>query len=587
MNRLDELLFDMEEGSLTAANRDELMALLANADNRAHLVSHFHMNVMTGEHIAENSAIDIAFQKAKKKKTSVVYWPRRILALAASLLVAVGCYFALRLPPAIAVVAELRGDVQILSPGRSEQAVLGAKLRSGDELAGKTVNADALLVYLDSSRIRMQGDTTIKLVATDHGQRIQISRGVVAADIQHQKPGQPFMLTTPHAVATVVGTKFRFGLRKSTTRLEVAEGIVRLALPDGSGEVDVPAGSAAEVSADGKPVLVASGSFQEVVTEQLPEIGTYKPDSKTTGPRPGVILKRWDGNLTIDQPGQIVENLDIYGQILVKPSGSNAIVRNCIVRGPGGLAAWNKSWTAVIVSDSESLWNLTIEDSRIDCTGRENPYVDGIRSGNVTLRRVEIVATMDGISGVTIAGNVTCEGVWIHNGYYTEWIKGTPRWPNWTEARTYNDCIQLHRGKGYKFIGCRFGGKRNAGPRHKPPFNTVDAKMVAKKDSGDDYESTCVMIKQEVSAKEIDRLDDILFDKCWFEGGVCSVNLVYASGNPLRGLKISDCKFGRITWDTPTAKHYYVMKDDALKATLKNLTFEDTGLPVPITRGNN
>lgn len=324
--------------------------------------------------------------------------------------------------------------------------------------------------------------------------------------------------------------------------------------------------------------------------EWPPTLKTYKPGPTTTGPRPGEVLTRYDGDYVIDQPNQAVHNLDIYGRIVVKSTGTNATVRNCIVRGPGGLSAWSSGFTAVITGSSSSLKGLLVEDSRLDLTGRENPFVDGIRESDATLRRVEITRTCDGASCVSKVGNVVYEGCWIHNGAYIEWSKGTPGWPTQSDARTHCDAVQLQRGTGYIFTGCALGGSRKPGPYHLSPYTSVDAAMVAYKNSGGDYENSCVFAKQEVSALPTDHLGTALFDGCWFEGGAASVNLSYSNSNPLAGLTFLNCHFERSTWDvenTAVTGHaqLYIIRDTAITSTITNPTFTDNGATVPITKG--
>lgn len=308
-----------------------------------------------------------------------------------------------------------------------------------------------------------------------------------------------------------------------------------------------------------------------------PVIGTYFPDASTTGPRPGIVLQRVDGDVRITKDRQVVENMDIYGRIIVTSTGTNAIVRNCIVRGPGGLDA-RTSVTAVITSTSNtsnSLLGLRVEDTRIDLTGRENPWVDGIREGDVHLLRVEIKRTVDGISLGSPRGNVVVEGSWIHDGYYTEWIEGTPGFPTIKDSRTHADAVQFHKGRNYVFRGNRFGGVRHPGT-----FNTHNADTIAYKDSGDDFENSCFMIKQEGDTSLASRLDTVLIEKNWIQGGASSINLSYDRLNTLKTFVIRDNVFPISTW----GKQYYIMKDLAIEAVLQGNKHPD-GSAVVISKG--
>lgn len=332
--------------------------------------------------------------------------------------------------------------------------------------------------------------------------------------------------------------------------------------------------------------------------EWPPVVGTYKPGPTTTGPRPfledGVtprVLTRYDGDFRITSTSPPCENLDIYGRIIVTstaPVGST--VENCIIRGPGPISVWSSGWTAAITATSNSLRGLVVTDSRIDLTGRENVWCDGIREGDVTLRRVEITRTNDGVSFISRAGNVLVEACWIHDGYYIEWVKGTAGWPTQSDARSHGDAFQFHRGKNYTIRGCNIGGTRKPGAYHQAPYTTVDPVMVAYKDSGEDYENSCFMIKQESSTEEIDRLDNILIELNWLTGGASGINFSYDRGNPLGGVQVINNRFIRSTWDAENIavtgrSHIYMIRDTAITATITGNVFDDTGLPVPITKG--
>ena len=85
------------------------------------------------------------------------------------------------------------------------------------------------------------------------GKRLYLSKGRVSATVARQPEGQPFILSTPHGEARVLGTTLRLTVEAAPagglTRLEVVEGKVRLQRRDGKA-VDVTSGHLA-VAADG------------------------------------------------------------------------------------------------------------------------------------------------------------------------------------------------------------------------------------------------------------------------------------------------------------------------------------------------
>jgi hypothetical protein len=139
----------------------------------------------------------------------------------------------------------------------------GADVFAGDELR---VPADATVTvaYPDSTRVTLgeagvptDGDA-VRLAASvvfdtaKSGARLFHKAGLLAADVSKQPAGKPMVIRTPHAMATIVGTRFTLAVKTDMTRLDVTEGIVRLSRHDGSGSLDVAAVGAAMAYADGK-----------------------------------------------------------------------------------------------------------------------------------------------------------------------------------------------------------------------------------------------------------------------------------------------------------------------------------------------
>ena len=138
--------------------------------------------------------------------------------------------------------------------------------------------------------------------------------------------------------------------------------------------------------------------------------GALEPGGANVGPR--VPLTRYDGDITI-QAGQVVSGLDIYGRVTFAGAG---VLRDCVVRG------WRSDQYAALTSPvgivsgkSFDLKGGLIEWCRIDATGRESLWANGISGGNYTARYCEITRVNDGISGVQV-GNATVECCRIWNG---------------------------------------------------------------------------------------------------------------------------------------------------------------------------
>ncbi len=236
-------------------------------------------------------------------------------------------------------------------------------------------------------------------------------------------------------------------------------------------------------------------------------------------------------------------------------------VRHCILRGQG--VDGGKSTSAVVGGGAQlDRQGLVIEDTLIDFSGRENWFADGVQGSNLTVRRSEIVRGTDGVGLMTAAGNALIETSWIHDGAYATWTASTPEpKPSHANLATHNDGVQIQRGKNLTIRGNFIGGVHG----------TIAG-------SGDDYDTSCVMIGQAVDSSYANKIDNVLVEKNWFRGGAASVNLFYRNGNDLSGVTIRGNRFLR-------DRGYYILKGAGVKARIEGNVFDDTGAPVTIHNG--
>jgi hypothetical protein len=111
---------------------------------------------------------------------------------------------------------------------------------------------DVLEVGQGALRVAYVGERTYLHVGAgsqirfeDHGagKRIRLLMGQVTAEAGPQPVGQPMVITTDHAIATLQGTKVTVRAVGRETLVEVAEGQVRVERKEGGSEVEVPAGA--------------------------------------------------------------------------------------------------------------------------------------------------------------------------------------------------------------------------------------------------------------------------------------------------------------------------------------------------------
>ena len=156
-------------------------------------------------------------------------WVKYVLALSAAVLIG-GVFFASQWLPAqpytVLKVSKVEGNVTFQQGGQSSAAAVNAALLSGQQVnvpAGGSID----LVYQDATTVWLGGDAAVTF-DTDRAtgaKRVRIDRGELIASVAPQAAG-PMVFTTPHAVATVRGTKLRLAVTETETLLDVTKGLV-------------------------------------------------------------------------------------------------------------------------------------------------------------------------------------------------------------------------------------------------------------------------------------------------------------------------------------------------------------------------
>jgi ferric-dicitrate binding protein FerR (iron transport regulator) len=158
-------------------------------------------------------------------------------------------------PPTLPAVARLdraQGDVLVLDGAAKSPAKAGQVLLAGQGLDVAGPPSAAVVVYPDATRLELAADTTIDRLSDAPGaggKRVGLSRGVLAAEVMKQPAGQPMVFVTPHAEATVLGTRLTLAVKDESTRLSVDAGRVRLARSADGAAVTVETGRYAIVAA--------------------------------------------------------------------------------------------------------------------------------------------------------------------------------------------------------------------------------------------------------------------------------------------------------------------------------------------------
>jgi len=134
----------------------------------------------------------------------------------------------------VAKVEVLTGDAYSIDKLERTAASNGKDLAEGQALETGSANSVSDLRFADGTILVLHANTRVRqpvvarTISTQNGKRVYLERGTLNAQVSKQPEGQPMLLTTSNAEATVIGTRFLLTSETNSTRLEVVEGVVRL-----------------------------------------------------------------------------------------------------------------------------------------------------------------------------------------------------------------------------------------------------------------------------------------------------------------------------------------------------------------------
>lgn len=316
--------------------------------------------------------------------------------------------------------------------------------------------------------------------------------------------------------------------------------------------------------------------------------GDYLPDATTTGPLPGTVFTQWgaDGatsrDFNVTANNQIVDSLEVWGSINVG-SFANVVIQNCIIHGTLVRGTQNAA-----INFAENGHGLLVKDCLfVTRPGNNNEWCQGMRGGNYTMKRCEMKGWSDGVGLTSQLGNVTLLANWIHDGWYNEWTaaqNGTV-YPTQAANYTHNDGIQFHIGKNYIITGNRIGGQRSGSYAHGAVPSLKD--LI---NADDDCYNSAMLIKQEVNQQPENRIENVLINKNWFQGGVCTLNIASRQASEALGRDGLFNTFATVVvqdnifFYTLVSGQFYVLKGATTTLTMTNNKFSD-GSNVTISPG--
>lgn len=206
-------------------------------------------------------------------------WGRRsLLAAAALVLVTVSAAFSGWFTTTRSPIAIITNVAAVDAPGEVRHAD-GTRTAVRDGLA--VAADDHIVTSADASLdLRWQNESTVITVAggsavtippsvrvqtasfpTDP-EHLRVDHGTVVAEVAHQHAGRHFIIATPQAHITVIGTRFSVTTVSDRTEVDVEQGRVRVATLSGEKPVEIGAGERAMRFAGQAPVIVPSQRWQ-------------------------------------------------------------------------------------------------------------------------------------------------------------------------------------------------------------------------------------------------------------------------------------------------------------------------------------
>lgn len=145
--------------------------------------------------------------------------------------------------PALAAAAALLvalASYLLLRPSEPPVATLDVAGRSLPLRAGEVVREGSIRFEGEPTRIHVRSGAEVRLRTQEGAKRVDLERGEIEASVAPQP--RPMVLSTPHAEAVVLGTRFRLSASPEGTRLDVSEGRIRFTRREDGASLEVTPG---------------------------------------------------------------------------------------------------------------------------------------------------------------------------------------------------------------------------------------------------------------------------------------------------------------------------------------------------------
>jgi hypothetical protein len=458
---------------------------------------------------------------------------QRWVAAALAALVTVGL-FAVTVSP-----SEAAGGSFMLRPGSSASAgVEGTRLDTRASTV-YTVRDSSAPVYLSvetrssadaegyRAKVRVDSNGTLRgyVVRVHNGVETTLASAPVSGTVTSGSQVQVETTVTGTSPVTVSMRAWKVGSTRPAWQVQAVDSSSARITSAGTARAWAYLGSSATASVVVPYVdLVAAAPAAPPAPPAPP---SAKPSLDNTGIPAGTHLTQHNGDITITQPGTVIDSMDVHGFITVR--AANVVIKNSIIR--GGTATGNRG-----VITNYGFSNLLVQDSEI-IPAHPTVWQDGVKGSDFTLRRVYVTGNVD---SVKIQGNnVTVESSLLENTTYYSSD------PNQGGGPTHNDNIQIQEGSNLRIIGNTIRRATNFA-------------ILGSADMGD--------------------TPGLLVSGNWLDGGHCTVKIQELNGHQLTGAQVVNNKFGpnRAVQSCP------IVAVHGTGVSASGNTLEATGAPVGI-----
>jgi hypothetical protein len=276
-----------------------------------------------------------SFAQQYVRESFKVNWGFRVAAaLAASVLIIAGGYWLLNRNgllnrpeytssiSAMASVQSVEGMVTITRSGKTIYAVAGAQIQGQDTVVASSNGRAEIKYGTEETTIKLLSGATARFWLQDEAKRVRLDAGTLVCRIAKQAEGRAMHFVTPHAEAVVVGTQLKLAVSNDTTRLEVTEGKVELAMNE-QGAVVVGAGE-----------FAMAGKGLELKTQPIEPAADVQPHAdqvKAQVQSASDYYRRWPNGIPAD-PNFFpiwVWNQDPSNAAAYKAAGINLYINPC------------------------------------------------------------------------------------------------------------------------------------------------------------------------------------------------------------------------------------------------------------------